>query len=389
MLSFGLAANLLPLMTFAATMPDAAPALALSPDEAGWVGGIFFAGYAGAVPLLSGATDRIDPRRIYLACCVLGAAASVGFVFWADGFSAALLLRFLSGIALAGVHMPGLKLLTDYFEDGRAGRATGIYASSYALGSAGSFLVAGAVDAALGWRATFVVAGAGPVLAAIAVALLPAPPARPAPAQAPSGIAPLMRNRGLIAYVVGFAGNTWEVFAIRIWFVAYLSWTLGQPGRALDLPPLAIVSGLAAVAGVPVSIAVAELADRAGRERVIAATAWLSVAVCLGLAFTVSGPPELVLALLALLQVSSFADVGALTGGAVAAAESGRRGASLGLYSFAGFVTGWLGPVAVGTILAWRGVNATGWATAFLVMGVGSAVTAVMMHWNARRLRAR
>lgn len=389
LLSFGLVANLLPLMTFAAIMPDAVPALGLSPGEAGWVGGIYFAGYASAVPLLTGSTDRFDPRRIYLCCCALGAFASAGFVMWAETFHAALLLRFLSGIALAGVHMPGLKLLTDYFDEGRSGSATGIYASSYALGSAGSFLVAGLVDTALGWQATFLVAAVGPVVAALAIALLPAPPPRRVPASARPAPASLLKNRALIAYVIGFAGNTWEVFAIRIWFVAYLAWLLSQPGRHIDLPPLAVVSGLAAIAGVPISIAVAELAQRAGREHVIALTAWVSVGICLCLALTVSASTELVLGLLVLLQISSFADVGALTGGAVASAEAERRGISLGLYSFAGFATGCLGPVAVGTVLALLGSTETGWAVAFVVMGLGSTVTALTMHWNVRRCRSR
>lgn len=387
LLSFGLVANLLPLMTFAATMPSAMPALGLSVEQAGWVGGIYFAGYAGAVPLLAGAADRLNPRRIYFFSCALGAIASLGFVLWADAFPGALLLRFLSGVALAGVHMPGLKLLTEYFEPGGSGRATGIYASSYALGSAGSFIVAGAVDAAFGWQATFLVGAAGPLLAALAMVALPAPSAgRRAPE--PGGASgPILANRRLVAYIVAFAGNTWEVFAIRIWFVAYLAWALGRPGRDLELPPLAIVSGLAAIAGVPVSIAVAELAERHGREKVIAIACWLSVGICLCLAATVTASTEVILALLVLLQISSFADVGALTGGAVASAEDGRRGLSLGLFSFAGFVTGWLGPVAVGTILGLAGMSERGWALAFLVMSVGSAVTALSMHWNARQTR--
>ena len=119
----------------------------------------------------------------------------------------------------------------------------------------------------------------------------------------------------------------------------------------------------------------------------IAITSWVSVGICLSLAATVSASTELILILLVLLQISSFADVGALTVGAVASAEASRRGASLGLYSFAGFVTGWLGPVAIGTVLALLGYSEIGWATAFAMMGLGSTVAALTMHWNARRLR--
>ena len=69
----------------------------------------------------------------------------------------------------------------------------------------------------------------------------------------------LMRNRALISYVAAFAGNTWEVFAVRVWFVAYLAWLVNLPGNHIALPALGLVSGLASLAGVPVSIVMAEM----------------------------------------------------------------------------------------------------------------------------------
>ncbi|MED5360088.1 MAG: hypothetical protein VYD85_16980 [Pseudomonadota bacterium] len=49
-------------------MPALLPALiaewSLSNTEAGWVTGIFYAGYAMAVSVLVTLTDRIDPKRI-------------------------------------------------------------------------------------------------------------------------------------------------------------------------------------------------------------------------------------------------------------------------------------------------------------------------------------
>ena len=112
-LSLGLIGSLLPSMSFPATMPAVVADLHLDASEAGWIGGIYFAGYAGAVPLLSSITDRVGAKPIYLLFSVVGAAAGLAFAIWAQSFWAALALRFLGGVALAGVHMPGLKLLTD------------------------------------------------------------------------------------------------------------------------------------------------------------------------------------------------------------------------------------------------------------------------------------
>jgi hypothetical protein len=173
----------------------------LSTSDLGWIGGIYFAGYALAVPFLAGASDRMDARWLYIASALLAAAASFAFSWFADGFVAALVLRFLGGIGLAGVHMPGLNLLMDRIDRAFQGRAAGIYTSSYAAGSAGSFLIAGIVDAALGWRATFIAAGIGPLLSICALGLLPAGSTRRKFDKRPPPLLSLLRNRALIAYV--------------------------------------------------------------------------------------------------------------------------------------------------------------------------------------------
>jgi MFS family permease len=380
LLLFGLVANLAPLLTFATTLHEIAVAWKLSAAEAGWIGGIYFAGYATAVPLLGSLSDRIDARWLYAAASLVGAAASFAFAAAAHGFAAALALRFVGGVAFAGVHMPGLKLLVDRVAPGRQARAAAYYTSSYAVGSAGSLLIAGIVDAAFGWRATFVAGGIGPLLAVGALALLPRAAERETPATPVRLLEfrSLLRNRGLMAYVAAFAGNTWEVFAVRVWFVAYLGWTVSLPGHGLRLPPLGVVAGLASLAGLPVSIAVAEYAARRGRQRTIVATCALSVVVCLALAATAGRSSAIVMALLILVQITSFADVGALAGGAVSAADPARRGAALAIYALAGYATGFLGPVAVGLALDWFGgaASVAGWRAAFVTIAFGSAAAA-------------
>ena len=74
LLSFGLVANLATQMTFAATLHEIATEWALDASQSGWIGGIYFAGYAIAVPFLASATDRTDGRWLYAGGAVLGAA---------------------------------------------------------------------------------------------------------------------------------------------------------------------------------------------------------------------------------------------------------------------------------------------------------------------------
>ncbi len=385
-LVFGLIANLAPLLTYAVTLREIAAAWGLGAGQSGWIGGIYFAGYAAAVPVMGSAGDRFDARRLYVASALLAAAASCAFAVWAHGFLLAMLLRFFGGVAFAGVHMPGLKLLVDRVAPTRQAPAAALYTSCYAVGSAASLLLAGLADAAFGWRAAFVAGGIGPLLAIAGLNFLGAAPQRRLGAKTRLlEFRPVLRNRALMAYVAGFAGNTWEVFAVRVWFVAYLGWILSLPGNSLRLPPLGVIAGLASLAGLPISIATAKLAQRHGREPVIIMTCALSVAVCLGLAATAGGPAPIVMTLLILVQITSFADVGALAGGAVAAADPDRRGAALAIYALAGYSTGFLGPVAVGAALDLFGGAASpaGWRAGFLTIALGSAAAAAAIRWAA------
>ena len=277
-----------------------------------------------------------------------------------------------------------MKLLVDRVA-GRAGaRGTAIYTSSYALGSAGSFFLTGVVDAALGWRASFTASGIAPLLAIAALTLLPAASGSRRATPAVLDFRPVLRDRALTAYVLAFAGNIWEVSAVRAWFVAYLAWTLSLPGNDLPLPALAVISGLASLAGFPVSVAVAELTLHHGRG-VIVATCLTSVLVCLALAATAGGPTLLVLPLLVLAQITSIADAGALSSGAVAAADPARRGTALAAYAFIGYTAAFAGPVAVGIALDLFGGagGAMGWTAAFATMALGSTAAA----WAMRSVR--
>jgi hypothetical protein len=63
--------------TFPALLPTLLPLWELSNTQAGWISGIFFAGYVAAVPILVTLTDRVDSRRIYLVGVAISAIGRV------------------------------------------------------------------------------------------------------------------------------------------------------------------------------------------------------------------------------------------------------------------------------------------------------------------------
>ncbi len=114
--------------SFSALLPEFQALWHLNNTEAGWISGIFFAGYVVGVPVLVGITDRVDARPIYLLSLAMAAGASLGYALIADGFASAFIFRALAGLALAGTYMPGLKLMTDRLgEHPRQGRYVAYY----------------------------------------------------------------------------------------------------------------------------------------------------------------------------------------------------------------------------------------------------------------------
>ena len=88
-------------LIFPALLPTFVNIWGLTNTDAGWINGIYFAGYLIAVPVLVSLTDRTSPRKIYLFCLGLGALSSLGFATVTDGFWAAILFRTLGGVGLA------------------------------------------------------------------------------------------------------------------------------------------------------------------------------------------------------------------------------------------------------------------------------------------------
>ncbi len=351
-----------------AVLPDLIDAWQLSGTRAGWLTGIYFAGYTLAVPVLVSLTDRVDPRRILGASLVLSAAAAFGFAALADGLWSALGLRFLAGIGLAGSYMPGLKALTDHIEGPRRSRAVATYTAMFGFGVALSYLACGEAARWLGWPGAFWTAGALSALA-LAVVWLAVPPAPPA--HRPDGhlldFRPVLRNRAAMGYVLAYGVHCWELFAARSWVVAFLAFALAlEADRPAWLHATTIATAIS-VLGVGASILGNELAVRLGRRRAIGAVlAATAVAAC-AVGWSATAGLTAVVILVIVHGVAIMGDSGTLNAGVVEAAAASRRGATMAVHSTVGFAAAALGALVFGVILDafGGGGQPVAWAAAF------------------------
>lgn len=348
----------------------------LSNTEAGWVAGLYYAGYMVTVPVLASLTDRMDARRIYLASVALTAAANAGYALLADGFASAALFRTLMGVGWAGTYMPGLKALSDLAEGPHQSRAVAAHAAAVGVSGALSFVVAGTVADWFGWRWALSASAIGATLAFLLVACFV--PSRPPPAAAQRRLLdfrPVLANRSALAYSLCYMVHTWEMSALRGWVVAFLAYTAARAGgEAALVSPTAVASVLGLV-GVWSSVLGNELARRFGRGRFIYGAMGLSMAMAALIGFAAALPYPATAALVVLYAALIWADSSTLTAGAAGSARPGQRGATLAVHSTLGYFGGFLGPLLFGAVLDLAGAKTVlGWGLAFAHVGLALAI---------------
>lgn len=383
-------ASMAGISTFAALLPDFITLWSLSNTEAGWISGLYFAGYMGAVPVLVSLTDRVDPRRIYLASTLLAAVVTAAFAVAADGFWSASILRALAGVGLAGTYMPGLKILSDRIGGPRQSRALALYTASFSIGTGLSFLIAGEAAPLLGWRWAFGIAALGPVIAFLIVAAL-IPRAAPVTTSRPTArlldFRPVFRNRQAMGYILAYGVHAWEALGFRAWVVAFLIFSVSlQPVDGAGLLSGTVVAMLISLAGVPASIVGNEFAMRFGRARVAIFSGLISAAIGCAIGFSAPLPYLAVIALLLIYSLANYADSSTLTAGTVAAAQPGLSGATMAVHSCVGFAGGFMGPLVFGMVLDVAGGTGetAAWGLGFASLGLAAALGPLALFLLAR-----
>ncbi len=298
-----------------------------------------------------------------------------------------MLFRALAGVALAATYMPGLKVLVDRYRGPRQSRAIALYTSSFSLGTALSFLMAGELSDAFGWRWAFG-ATAAVALAAVAVVLSLAP-VKSQFVAGKTGILdfrPVLANRGAMGYVLGYGVHCWELFTLRSWMVALLAFAIaGLPGAGGGWPSptsVAMFSGLVAMVA---SVAGNEFCVRHGRRGVIQLTMIASAVMAGVIGFATSLPYGLLVAMALLYSALVQFDSAALTAGAIAAADPKRQGATMAVHSLVGFGCACIGPLVVGVVLdlSGGGMTSFSWGLAFLSVGLVGLLGPLAMRMAA------
>jgi len=320
--------------------------------------------------------DVIRPRTLFALCAFLGAIVNVLLAWAVDSFGAAIALRVLTGVFLAGVYPPGMKIIATWFKTGR-GFALGVLIGALTLGKAVPYLVnAFGSDS---WRVNAAFASVGAVLASLLVLRFvnDGPYALPNQPFDPSQIARVFANRGVRLANFGYFGHMWELYAMWAWAPVMIRASVQASG---DSPRFAEAASFLVIGAGAVGCVIAGVyADRIGRAVVAASAMAVSGACCIAIGFLYGKAPVALLVVAVIWGAAVVADSAQFSACVTEYADPRYIGTALTLQTCIGFLITTVSIRMMPLLVARVGWE---WAFAFLAPGPLLGILAMM------RLRA-
>ena len=341
--------------------------------EAGWLSTIVQLGFVVGTGLAAvlNLADLIPSGR-YFAIASIAAAVANAALLVAPGFRSALAARALTGVCLAGVYPPAMKMAATWFR-GRRGLAIGVVVGALTIGKALPYLV----HALPGIGIAQVVLSAS--LAAVLAALLVGIGYRDGPAPFPRRpfdlalVGAVWRDARYRQVLGGYSGHMLELYACWIWIPSFLAASALARGASADSAAtaawVALLSFAVMATGAVGCVLGGELADRVGYVRLVVLAMAVSGACAMLTPLVFGRSSALLIPLLLVWSIAVIADSAQFSTLVTRVVSPHAIGTALTLQTSIGFlltsVTVQLVPVVAGYV---------GWRFAFPILAIGPAL---------------
>ena len=323
--------------------------------------------------------DVLRARHLFALCALVGALANAALAAFVTNVTIAIALRFLTGVMLAGVYPPGMKIIATWFKTGR-GFALGVLIGALTLGKASPYLVNafGSDD----WRVNAGLASIGAVISSILVLrfVQDGPYALPNQPFDPAQIARVFTNRGVRLANFGYFGHMWELYAMWTWAPVMIRASVaasGDSSRFAEAASFAVIG-----AGAIGCVAAGLVADRIGRPVVAAAAMAASGACCIAIGFLYGKAPVALLVVAAIWGATVVADSAQFSACVTEYADPRYIGTALTLQTCIGFL---ITTISIRMMPAL--VERVGWEWAFAFLAPGPLLGIVaMMRLRGQRV---
>ncbi len=381
-------------MSFAGALPLLQEDWQLSNTQAGAIQAAGQIGYLLAVLVSSSLTDYVTAKQLIVGGALWAGISNLAFAGFAHDMTSAMIFRALVGMGVAGIYMPGVKLISQNIPSSQRGRAVGLFVASFTLGAAVSITLGGNLASVLGWRLAFGLTSIGPLAGAlISLQTLPNIKRPDHQIEQPVPISELLHNRPAMLVILIYVSHAWEVLGLRSWLAAYLTAVSMNTGASLAEATRsgATVAGIATGIAAAATASVATLSDQFNRIRIIITVMGVGFFCTLFLGFTLTFPWTIVVSVSLVAAFLSNADSAVISTALTEAVPSNYLGRTLAIYSFLGFAAGSISPFIFGATLDFASANtlpavgtiSSPWSWAFATLALGSMVgllVAVVLH---------
>jgi MFS family permease len=307
--------------------------------------------------------DVFKVRYLFALSAVAGALSNAAFGAYAHNAQTGIALRFLTGMFLAGVYPPGMKIMATWFRRSR-GMALGVLVGALTLGKASPYLVNGLGSA--NWRQNIFFISLLAVVGGLIVLLFvhDGPHAMPAARFDWKQAISVFSNRGVRLASFGYFGHMWELYAMWVWIPVMIraSLTVSKASPATAEIASFLVIGCGAIGCVAAGL----LADRLGRTIITSWAMAISGSCCLLIGFLFGGNPLLLLLVAAVWGAAVVADSAQFSACVTELGDQRYVGTALTMQTCIGFL---LTTISIELIPCF--VKAVGWQYAFAILAPG------------------